>query len=122
MSRAISIGYKLEADGRSTHIEVRPPYFLMGTQRTSKQFWSLPRLREIGINQLTELGETDPVYFIGWEMIADLWREIALLQRHLESIDFDAELKAQWASHLVYCYFLLVQTAPKDAIPDFSIG
>ena len=55
-------------------------------------------------------------------MMADLWREIVLLQHHLESIEFDSEIKAQWLSHLVYCYFLLVQTTPKDSIPEFTIG
>jgi hypothetical protein len=122
MSRDISIGYQLEANGPNTPIEVRPPYFILGTQSSSMRFWSIPRLREVGISQLAELGETDPVYFIGWDMLADLWREIGLLQQHLGSIDFDAELKAQWVSHLVYCYFLLVQTAPKQSFPDFSIG
>jgi hypothetical protein len=122
MSRDISIGFQLEAGGPNTPIEVRPPYFILGTQANSKLFWSLPRLREIGVTRLAELGETDPVCFIGWDMLADLWREIGLLQRHLGSIDFDPELKAQWMSHLVYCYFLLVQTAPRESIPDFSIG
>ena len=121
MSRSISVGYQFEANGPNTPIEVRPPYFLLGTQSSSKRFWSIPRLREVGISQLSELGETDPVYFVGWDMLADLWREISL-QQHLGSIDFDAELKAEWVSHLVYCYFLLVQTAPKESIPDFSIG
>jgi hypothetical protein len=67
----------------------------------------------VGITHLAELGETDPIYFIGWDMIADLWQEIGLLQQHLRSIDFDAEIKARWVVHLIYCYFLLVQTAPK---------
>jgi hypothetical protein len=122
MSRAIHIGYRNETTGENTSIEVRPPYFLLGTQNTSKRFWSLPRLRELGITQLTELGETDPIFFIGWDMMAELWREIGLLQEHLESIDFDSEIKAQWVSHLVYCYFLLVQTAPKDSVPELTIG
>jgi hypothetical protein len=55
-------------------------------------------------------------------MMADLGREITLLQQNLESIDFDPEIKAQWLSHLVYCYSLLVQTAPKKSIPEFTIG
>src|SRR4051794_22492131 len=100
MSRSISIGYDLKAGGPNTPIEVRSPYFILGTQATSERFWSLPRLRKIGITQLTQLGATDPVYFVGWDMLADLWREIGLLQQHLGGIDFDAELKAQWVSHL----------------------
>ena len=122
MSREISIGYRQDDRGPETPIEVRAPYYLLGTQSTSKQFWSIPRLREVGITQLTELGVTDPVYFVGWEMMADLGREIALLQEHLASIEFDPDLKATWLSHLVYCYSLLIQTAPKDSTPVFTIG
>jgi hypothetical protein len=122
MSREINIGYRYEDGGPETDIEVRAPYFLLGTQTPSMQFWSIPRLREVGISQLTELGVADPVYFVGWEMMADLGREIALLQEHLASIEFDPDLKATWLSHLVYCYFLLIQTAPKDSTPVFTIG
>jgi hypothetical protein len=122
MSRSINIRYRHAANGPETPIEVRPPYYLLGTQHTSQRFWSIPRLREIGITQLTELGVSDPVYFIGWEMMADLGREILLLQQHLESIEFELEIKAQWLSHLVYCYHLLVQTAPKESVPVFTIG
>ncbi len=122
MSRNIYLGFRLNDSGPYTHIEVRPPYFILGTQATSKRFWSLLQLREIGLTQLSELGSTDPIYFVGWDMLADLWQEISLLQVHLGSIDFEAELKAQWLSHLVYCYFLLVQTAPRESVPEFSIG
>jgi hypothetical protein len=122
MSRSISIGYRQRAGAPETPIEVRAPYYLLGTQSTSMRFWAIPRLREVGITQLTELGVTDPVYFIGWEMMADLDREITLLRQHLGSIEFDPELKAQWLSHLVHCYHLLVQTAPKESIPEFTIG
>jgi len=116
MSRSISIGYRHEAGGLETPIEVRPPYFLFGTQATSKRFWSIPRLKQVGITRLSELGDGDPVCFFGWDML------IALLQQHLESIDFDPEIKAQWLSHLIYCYFLLIQTAPKQSIPELMIG
>lgn len=122
MSREINIGYRFDDSGPETDIEVRAPYFLLGTQRTSMEFWSLPRLREIGISQLTELGVTDPVYFVGWDMMADLHREITLLQNHLTDIDFDPDIKASWLSHLVYCYYLLVLTAPKESTPVFTIG
>lgn len=63
-----------------------------------------------------------PISFFAWDGLADLWKEIGLLQEHLASIDFDAETKARWLSHLVYCYFLLIQTAPRESIPVFSIG
>jgi hypothetical protein len=122
MSRDISIGYQHETSGPETPIELRAPYYLFGCQNTSKEFWGIPKLREIGITHLTKLGIADPVYFIGWDMMADLGREIMLLQRHLEGIEFDPEIKAQWLSHLVYCYHLLVQTAPKKSIPCLTIG
>ena len=122
MTRSIDIGYRHEVSGVETPIELQPPYYLLGTQSTSKRFWSLPRLREVGITRLTELGDGDPVCFVGWEMMGDLWQEIDLLQRHLGSIDFDPEIKAQWVCHLLYCYFMLVQTAPKGSVPEFSIG
>ena len=122
MSRSIGIGYRPRADAPETPIEVRPPYYLLGTQSNSMWFWAIPKLREVGIRQLAELGTTDPVYFVGWDMMADLDREITLLRQHLGSIDFDPELKAQWLSHLVYCYHLLVLTAPKESVPEFTIG
>jgi hypothetical protein len=122
MSRSISIGYRQQADGPETPIEVRAPYYLLGTQSTSKRFWATPKLREVGITQLAELGASDPVCFIGWDMMADLDREITLLRQHLGSIEFDPELKSQWLSHLVYCYHLLVLTAPKESAPEFTIG
>jgi hypothetical protein len=121
MSRDINIGYQY-GDGSETAIEVRAPYFLLGCQDTSMRFWRLPRLREIGITQLTVLGVSDPVYFVGWDMLADLRREIDLLHEHLASIDFNPELKASWLAHLVYCYHLLVLTAPKESTPVLTIG
>jgi hypothetical protein len=122
MSRTIDIEYQEAGSNRATTIEIRAPYYMLGTQNNSVRFWSIPKLKEIGIARLSKLGETDPIYFTGWDMIADLGREIALLQQHLDAIEFDPELKAQWLSHLVYCYNLLIQTAPKDSIPEFSIG
>lgn len=122
MSREISIAYRLSDAGPETAIEVRAPYFLLGTQRTSMQFWNLPRLREIGLTQLIRLGISDPVDFVGWDMLADLHREIELLQKHLADLDFDPDIKASWLSHLVYSYSLLVLTAPRDSTPVFTIG
>jgi hypothetical protein len=122
MSREVNIGYRLTDDGPETAIEVRAPYYLLGTQATSKRFWSLPRLRELGITQLTELGEGDPVYFVGWEMLADLRREIWLLQEHLTDIEFDADIKASWLAHLTYCHSLLVLSAPPESTPVLTIG
>ena len=121
MSREIYISYRY-GYGPETDIEVRAPYWMLGTQSSSTQFWSLPRLREIGITLLAELGVSDPVSFVGWEMMADLRREIDLLHEHLPSIDFNPDLKASWLAHLVYCYHLLVLTAPKDSTPVLTIG
>ena len=122
MSRSINIGYCDTPDGPETAIEVRPPYFLFGTQARSMEFWSIPKLREIGIERLTELGVTDPIYFVGWDDMVELEREIGLLQRHIRDIDYHPELKAGWLSHLVYCYNLLVLTAPPGGVPVLTIG
>jgi hypothetical protein len=86
------------------------------------RFWSIPKLKEIGITRLTDLGVCDPVCFIGWDMMEHLGREIMLLHQHLKSIEFQAEVKAEWLSHLVFCYHLLLQTAPKQSIPVYEIG
>jgi hypothetical protein len=86
------------------------------------EFWSIPRLRELGIMQLTELGVTDPVFFFGWDMMAELCRELRILQDNLDTIEFNPMIKAQWLSHLVYCHALLVQTAPKESSPELMIG
>ncbi|HEY1186335.1 MAG TPA: hypothetical protein VGE74_01700 [Gemmata sp.] len=122
MSRAISIWYRSGAGATETSIDVCAPYFLFGTQQFSMQFWGLPRLREIGISRLAELGVSDPVWFVGWDGIAELRQEIALLQEHLSSVDFYPELKASWLSHLVYCYSLLEFSAPKESEPNLMIG
>ena len=121
MGREVNISYRF-GDGPETAIEVRPPYFLLGCQDTSMLFWSHARLREIGVTQLAELGVLDPVSFVGWDMMAKFRREIDLLHEHLASIDFDADLKTSWLAHLVYCYHLLLLTAPKDSTPVLTIG
>jgi hypothetical protein len=121
MSRSISISYE-DAAGTEVNVEIPPPYFLLGTQRPSLKFWSIPRLREIGIERLTILGESDPVHFNGWEDMALLGRELELLARHLESVDFYLEVKAEWLSHLTYCYQLLVGSTLRDCVPKLGIG
>lgn len=121
MSRSIDISYE-DAAGKDIDIEIRPPYYLLGTQHTSLKFWSIPRLKEIGIERLTILGETDPVYFGGWDDMTVLSQEIELLAKHLESIDFYPETKAEWLSHLTFCYHLLIASTPKECIPKLGIG
>jgi hypothetical protein len=122
MTRELSIGYQPADGAPKISIEIRAPYYLFGTQATSKTFWSLPRLREIGISYLVDLGELDPIYFIGWEMMDELRREIDVLQSHLTEIEFDADTKSSWLAHLNYCHSLLVCTAPPSSIPAFVIG
>jgi hypothetical protein len=122
MSRAISIGYRRGTGDLGTSIDVANPYYLLGTQELSMQFWSNPRLKQLGISQLSELGTTDPIYFCGWDGIAELHQELTILQRELPNIEFHPELKAKWLSHLVYCYCLLVSSAPRGSEPELSIG
>ena len=62
------------------------------------------------------------MYFVGWDMMVDLRREIDLLHEHLASIDFESDLKASWLAHLAYCYHLLVLTAPRESTPVLMIG
>ena len=122
MSREINLGYRETESGNSIDIEVRAPYFLFGTQQTSKQFWSLPQWKEMGVTRLAELGSTDPIYFIGWEMIDELANEIRLFQDHFTEIDFIPDVKSWFLAHLVYCHSLLVSTAPRNSIPELTIG
>ena len=121
MSRQITIGYQ-DAGGDEVSIEISAPYFLFGCQQTSLRFWSDPYLMEIGIERLTILGESDPVYFCGWDDMALLGREIELLSKYQAKIDFHPESKATWISHLTYCYHLLIATAPRNSVPQLTIG
>jgi hypothetical protein len=121
MSRQIHISYE-DAAGNEVPIEIRSSYFLLGCQQPSTAFWRIPRLKEIGIQVLTILGETDPVIFWGWDDLAILGREIHLLAEHLPTVDFDPEAKASWLANLTYCYHLLCEVAPKDSCPIVSIG
>jgi hypothetical protein len=122
MSRSIDICYRDKTIGSDTKIEIEAPYFLLGGQRSSKAFWNLPRLKEVGIERLSSLGVSDPVYFFGWEEMPLLDREIKLLQEHLASIDFPIEIKVRWLSNLIYCYHLLIESAPQTSMPIFGIG
>ena len=108
MSRSISIGYRTTSDGSATDIDIRNPYDLFGTHKESMEFWSLPIWDELGVTQLAKLGHTDPIYFIGWDMMDVLAKEIRIFQDNITRIDFDSDAKATWLAHLVYCYSLLV--------------
>ncbi len=122
MSRTIDIGYRLPDSGPLIAVVVQAPYRLFGTQRLSMDFWSMPQLREIGLNRLTDLGVSDPISFVGWDDFAVLGREIGLLQRHLRSIPFPPETMACWLSHLVYCHSLLSVVTPEGCSPELCIG
>lgn len=122
MTRSIDISYVDERNGERTAIEIRSPYDLFGCQRPSKQFWALPVWKELGVEHLSLLGELDPVYFTGWDMMAMLAREIGIYNENIDAIDFEPDDKAAWLAHLVYCYHLLVMTAPKDSVPELCIG
>lgn len=121
VSRTLHISHRLTLAGPETKIEVPPPYFLFGPFSASTEFWSIPKLREVGIVNLTRLGYMDPIYFDGWDMMSLLEHEIALLQRHLPSIEYHSAPKAAWLSHLVYCHALLIDTAPPSSIPLLAI-
>jgi hypothetical protein len=79
-------------------------------------------MKEVGIERLSGLGVTDPIIFFGWEDMKLLEHEISLLHEHLAGIDFPVETKAEWLANIVYCYHLLIETAPKTSTPIFSIG
>ena len=89
--------FSYEQSGESTTIDVRAPYYLLGTQRLNEAFWSLPRLKEVGIVRLSDVGVTWPAS---------------------RSISTASGL----VSHLTYCYHCLRETAPTDSIPAFCIG
>jgi len=122
MSRDIYISYELLPDGPKVDIEVRAPFYLFGTQRTSMTFWSLPDWSKLGVKRLAELGVSDPIYFYDWDMMDELNSEIRIFQDNITMLPFYPELKAQWLSHILYCYHLLIMTAPKDSRPLLTIG
>lgn len=122
MSRGISISYRNGVGGEDRSVAVPNPYDVLGGERSSRMFWSIPRLKEIGIARLSRLGVSGPVIFFGWEDMTELRREIRLLDDNLASIEFDRTTKAAWLSHLIFCYHLLMETAPVESIPMFSIG
>ena len=122
MSRPISISYRNPTDDFNTSIEIRAPYFLFGTQRTSEKFWALPLWRSLGVTRLSELGHLDPIYFSGWDMLDVLAKEIRTFQDHFSEIEFEPDVKSCFLAHLVYCHSLLIETAPRNSIPEMTIG
>jgi len=122
MSRSITIGYQMQRGGETTYIDVRSPYDLFGTQGNSTEFWSLPIWSEIGVTQLSVLGHSDPICFVGWDMMDELAAEIRNIHDNLSAVDSYPELKSTCISHLTYCYHLLISTAPSNSIPALTIG
>ena len=119
MSRQISISYT--KDNQITELNIHE-CFLFGHQSMSLEFWSLPILKEIGLQQLTVLGYADPIYFFGWEGLEDLDREITLLENNFDIINYDEETKKRWFRNLRSSLNRLIELSPKDSEPLFEIG
>jgi len=142
MSRSISVWYYKNDISYEVEIETNDS---LGTQHISKEFWSLPILSKIGIIRLNKLGHLDPIYFSGWEDIAELEIEIELLEKNIDEIIFTPINKAtminidtgeiklgddeyhknlfnRWIQNLRFCLEELKNTAPVESIPNFEIG
>jgi len=119
MSRSISIWY--QRNNVNIDIEVGNSD-LLGAQNSSKDFWSNPLLKDYGINRLAELGNLDPVCFVGWSDLKILEKEISILEKEVENINFDKELKHRWLQNLRFCIERLKELAPLDSVPKYMIG
>jgi hypothetical protein len=119
MSRQIIISYK--QNNIETRIDIGE-WYMLGHQSASHEFWSLPILKKIGLERLTVLGYSDPVYFGGWEDLEDLDKEISLLEDNFEVIDFDEATKRRWFRNLRSSLNRLIVLSPKDSWPLFEIG
>ena len=122
MGRSLSIGCRTAEDAPITSIEIMESYDTLGTHRSSIYFWGIPRLREVGLTRLSVSGETDPVWFNGWDEIFVLGRESELLRWNLRDIDCDPFTKARHVANLTVCYYLLGESGPAGAEPTFTIG
>lgn len=119
MSRSISVWS--QQDKKDTNIEVGNRD-LLGTQNSSKQFWSIQKLQDLGIDKLTKLGHTDPVSFTGWEELKLLEIEIGILEKNKKQSDFNIELRDRWIKNLRYCFDTLMEMAPNESVPHLMIG
>lgn len=54
MSRTIDISYQSENGEKETEIPMPAPYYILGSQSLSEEFWSLPQLSEIGLTRLND--------------------------------------------------------------------
>ena len=86
------------------------------------EFWRIALLQDVGIEELTKLGHTDPVWFTGWEDLKVLGNEISILEEYKRQISFNEELKNRWIENLRFCFEKLLVLAPLDSVPNFMIG
>lgn len=122
MSRSISAWYRLGDEEHDIETPEERHYYLLGAQRPSMAFWSLPIMPRIGVVRLAQLAVLDPVCFSGWHDIAQLSLEIRALQEKAAEIDYDVSEKSRYIANLTYCYCRLVSTAPASSEPFFMIG
>lgn len=120
MSRAISAYYEyIDGTDKDISLGYRD---LLGTQYSSMKFWGLPIMKDLGIKLLRELSITDPVVFRGWDELNELNNEIKTLERNIERIDYDEELKMRWVNNLRYCLDKLTAECPDECVPELMIG
>lgn len=119
MSRSISIWHTKNEKDINIDVGNRD---LFGTQMSSKQFWSLEILYDLGIVELSKLGRIDPIYFSGHLQLSVLEKEIRILENHKAEIDYHRDLVDRWLENLRFCLYTLLETTPKDSIPNLMIG
>ena len=119
MSRSITIWYSKNSE--DTNIEIGNHY-MFGTQKSSKSFWALEVLKEIGVNELSKLGDFDPIYFSGWDQLKILNNEIKILEDNIDILRFDEDRVTEWIKNLKFCCDKLLKTATQDSIPNLMIG
>ena len=119
MSRSISIWHTKNERDINVDVGNRD---LFGTQRSSKQFWSLELLQDLGILELSKLGKIDPIYFSGHLQLSVLEKEIRILENNKDEIDFNRELVDRWVENLRFCFDTLIETTPNDSTPNLMIG
>jgi hypothetical protein len=118
----IAIYYRDASTGQNVSIEVPHCYSTLGSLLASKEFWSIPKIVDVGIELLAELGKWSSIFIEGWEKLGRLGREIALLAAHSATIDYDPQAKASWFANLTFCHLLLIETAPRDSTPVMMLG
>lgn len=122
MGLDIAMWYRDASAGNDVRVDILYPYSTLGGISDSMQFWGIPRIRQIGIEQLAELGKWSPIFIREWAGLHQLGRELALLSQHFDSIEYGPKDKVAWLANLTYCYHLLREVAPKDSVPTIMIG